>query len=228
MKKTIGFLHPKEMPKHFFAMNNKGQSTIIGFILITAIAIVIVAFALFFSTPLLERSADQLEVRRLEQKFIELHDTIKKVASDQGQLSTRFVIKKGFLSLDPEDNDVVFESQLNLNAPIPCKVIFGFLGRCDKIQEVGESGIDESAILTEQSAVDFRLHYRILNNTAGDCFRIKLVPGQQTAASSGRHTIFVKWLQENTTTNVTSVPTFTSGCNTSEPLTEQIVEFNIA
>jgi hypothetical protein len=203
----------------------KGQSTIIGFILVTAIAIIIVSLTLFWAAPLLEKSRNQVEVQRLEQKFIELHETIVKVAAEQGELSFPFTINKGTINLDPENNEIVYKSQIELNAPIPCRIIFGGAS-CIGIPEVGQIGTNESAYLKEQASVDFILHYRTLNQSDGSCYRIKLRPGDQTTAGVGRHTIFLTWLQENQT-NITLVG-LNGSCDAGILLREQLVEFNIA
>jgi hypothetical protein len=212
----------------------RGQSTVIGFILITAIAIVIISVTLFWAAPLVEQSNAQLELQRLEQKFLELHRTVEKVAGEQGQLSMEFNIERGTLSLDPDDDDgiatsfennIVYKGQLDLQSVIPCKSLLEPI-TCNNIlvEGVGEGGIvgeNESAWLVERGAVEFILHYRLMQSD-DECHRIKLVPGEQTTAGAGRHTIFLTWLQEN----VTGAPT-PSGCGGLAPLRDQIVEFNI-
>jgi hypothetical protein len=203
----------------------KGQSTIVGFVLITAIAIVIVSVTLLWAAPLLENSRNQLEVQRLEQKFLDLHETIEKVASSQGKLSLQFITSKGVISLDSNSNSIIFQSQLGLDA-IPCKNLFGEID-CSEIlfgnAEGGIIGVNKSAYLLEQEAVDFELHYTYLTDSAESrCYRIKLQPGRQTTAGPGRHTAFLTWLQENVTTS--GLP---AGCGDAANLTEQLVEFHI-
>jgi len=217
----------------------KGQSTVIGFILITAIAIVIISVTLFWAAPLIEQSNAQLEVQRLEQKFLELHRTIEKVAGEQGQLSMEFNIEEGVLSLQPDndsdlfvteaENNIVFDSQLKLQNPIVCKSLIEPI-TCNQIFNEGDAeggvlGENTSAWLVERASVELILHYRYLQDGT-DCFRIKLVPGVQSTAGPGRHTIFLTWLQENTTAG--SDAPLGSECPSSPGvLREQVVEFHI-
>ena len=204
----------------------KAQGTIIGFILITAIAIVIVSVTLFWAAPLLEESRNQIEIQRLEQKMLELHDTIEKTAAQQGRLSLPLPIGKGTINLDSNSNSILFKSQLGTN-PIPCKNLFRDITCSDVLAGQGEGGIigiNESAILLERESVEFDLHYRFLTNSdESKCFRIKLAPGRQTTAGTGRHTVFATWLQEN----ITLAPGLPTGCGDAANLTEQLVEFHV-
>ncbi len=199
----------------------KAQSTIIGFILITAIAVAIISATMFWARPLIERAQDQQEVNRMEQKFLELHQAIKKVASEQGALSLPFDINRGVITLS-NNNTINYQGQFNVVQPTPKKLIFGnntpTIGTVSPIAaEIVPLGTEEPAYLFEQGAVEFNLHYRIVNNS-GACHQIKLVPGGQAGAGAGSHTIRLIWEGENIST------TIPSGCST---LTEQLVEFNV-
>jgi hypothetical protein len=200
----------------------KAQSTIIGFILITAIAVVIISATMFWASPLIERAQDQQEVNRMEQKFLELHQSIKKVASEQGALSLPFDISKGVIALNSNNNTINYQGQFNVVQPTPRKLIFGNNTPADvsatpTAAEIVPLGIEEPAYLFEQGAVEFNLHYRIVNDS-GSCHQIKLLPGGQAGAGAGSHTIRLIWEGENIST------TIPGGCSS---LTEQLVEFNV-
>jgi len=76
----------------------------------------------------------------------------------------------------------------------------------------------------EQGAIEFNLHYRVIQDMSSmACYRIKLIPGQQAAAGVGNHVIRLTWLMENTTTN----STLYANC-TNNQTTDQVVEFDIA
>lgn len=206
----------------------KAQSTIIGFILVTAIAVIIISFTLFWARPLIEKTQDQQEVLRLEQKMLELHNAIKKVASEQGAISMPFDIKRGVIALNNVDNTINYKGQFNIENPVSRKLVFGnntipSNSATPIAAEIVPLGIEEPAYLFEQGAIEFNLHYRIVNDTnTGNCYRIKLVPGQQAAAGVGSHVIKLTWLMENITTDATAF----AGCSSNQT-TDQLVEFNI-
>lgn len=212
----------------------KAQSTIIGFILVTAIAVVIVSLTLFWARPLIDKAQDQQEVLRLEQKFLELHNSIKKVAAEQGSLSLSFDIKRGVLALNNVNNTINYQGQYTIQNPTSRKLVFGnntvnlsaISGSVlPAAEEVVPLGVEEPAYLYEQGAVEFNLHYRIINNTgAGICYRIKLMPGQQAAAGTGRHVVRLTWLYENTTVYDSEINPSPYGCTR---LKDQLVEFDI-
>lgn len=197
----------------------KAQSTIIGFILITAVAIVIISMTLFWAMPLLEKSRSTAEVQSLELKFLELHSAVKSVAESQGSRTLNFDISRGTLTLS--NNSIIYSGQFDLSSPIPRKLIFGNntanITGIPSADEIVPLGVEEPAYLIEQSAVELILHYRILNDASGgQCYRIKLQPGNQVTTGLGRHTIELKWIGENST----SYDICTN-------LTDQLVEFNI-
>lgn len=200
----------------------KAQSTIIGFILVTAIAVVIISATMFWARPLIEKAQDQQEVTRMEQKFLELHSAIKKVASEQGSLSIPFDINRGTIAL-AANNTINYQGQFIIERPTPRKIVFGNntptnVTTIPTVSEIVPLGIEEPAYLLEEGAVELNLHYRIVNDTStGVCHQIKLVSGQQAAAGSGRYIIKLTWLQENITSY--------TGCPSN--LTQQLVEFNI-
>ncbi|MEM2874292.1 MAG: hypothetical protein QW063_02515 [Candidatus Nanoarchaeia archaeon] len=204
----------------------KGQSTIVGFILVTAIAIVIISVSMFWAIPLLEKTQDQQRVQRIEMKFFELHEAIKRVASTQSSLAMDFNIDRGLLSLDANNNTIIYSAQFDLTNPVPRKALLGMTDIM-KVKELnimapGILGTDEPAVLIEQGSLELLLHYRPLNTTDGNCYRIKLIPGNMPGAGIGRHTIILTWKGENLTATTTTF----GGVNCST-LLDQLVEFDV-
>jgi hypothetical protein len=199
----------------------KAQSTIIGFILITALAVAIISATLFWSRPLIERAQAQQEINNMEQKFIELHNAIKKVAAGQGSLSLPFDIQSGMIALNNNNNTINYEGYFDVLQGSPYKIIFGnntpvTADTIPTTSEVVPLGTEEPGWLTEEGAITLNLHYRIVN-ASGTCYQIKLMPGQQAGAGVGAHTIRLTWLGENTTPY--------TGC--SNNLTQQLIEFDV-
>ena len=200
----------------------RAQSTIIGFILVTAIAVVVISLTLFWARPLIDQAQDQQEVLRLEQKFLELHNSIKKVAAEQGSLSMSFDINRGAITL-AANNTINYQGQFNVVQPTPRKLVFGnntLINQTTTLTaaEIVPLGTEEPAYLYEQGAVEFNLHYRTVNDiSTGKCYKITLVSGQQAGAGAGNHVIKLTWLYENTSSP--HIP-----CTS---LTEQVVEFDV-
>jgi hypothetical protein len=207
----------------------RGQSTIVGFILVTAIAVIIISFTLFWARPLIEKTQDQQEVLRLEQKMLELHNAIKNVASGQGAISMPFDIRRGVIALNNVNNTINYQGQFNIENPVSRKLVFGnntipVNTTIPTAVEIVPLGAEEPAYMYEQGAIEFNLHYRVVKDTnTNNCYRIKLVPGQQAAAGVGSHVIKLTWLMENTTTDNVAF----AGCS-SNLTTDQVVEFDIA
>lgn len=190
----------------------RAQSTVVGFLVITAIAIVIAGTTFFWARPLLEKAINQDEVFRIENRLLETHAAIKRVANTQSQTSINFPINKGTLVLAPNDT-ILFKALFELPRPYKNVILLG-----NGTYEIGTLGIDEPAFILEQGSYEARLRYRTLNDSAnGNCFGIKLKPGAQFAAGPGDHTLFLKWLRENRTATIT-------GCNN---VTLQEVQFEI-
>lgn len=193
-------------------MQRKGQSTVIGFLAVTAIAIVIAGTTFFWAKPLLDKTIAQDEVLRIENRLLETHDTIKMVANSQSQASVNFDVSEGLLFLDNINNSIVFRMHTAL--PETYKNVFLIGNNSD---EVVVLGVDEPAYILEQGAYIATLHYRVLKNDAtGNCIGILLEPGAQVAAGKGEHSIFLKWLRDNSTV--------VAGCTST---TLQVVQFEI-
>ncbi|MEM4247732.1 MAG: hypothetical protein QXH80_00535 [Candidatus Nanoarchaeia archaeon] len=188
----------------------KAQSSIIGFLLITAIALVIVGTTFFFAVPTIDKTRNQDEVVRIENRMIETHAAIKKVANEQTQMTVPFNIREGILTLD-NNNTLIYEANMRLPNVFSPHLLIG-----NDTDEIGTLGLDEPGYLLEQASVEMRLHYIILNDSAGNCYGVQLRAAGQVAAGAGDHFIFFRWAGENTST----VP----GCATT---TRQIIDVSI-
>jgi uncharacterized protein (UPF0333 family) len=191
-------------------MVKKAQSSIIGFLLITAIALVIVGMTFFFAVPTIDKTRNQDEVVRIENRMIETHAAIKKVANEQTQMTVPFNIEKGILTLD-NDNTLIYEANMRLPNTFNPHLLIG-----NDTGEIGTLGLDEPGYLLEQGAVEMRLHYVLLMDSAGNCYGVQLRALGQVAAGAGNHFVFFKWAGENTSV--------LSGCTTT---TRQIVDVSI-
>ena len=192
-------------------MATKAQSTVIGFLAITAISIVIAGTTFLWAKPLFERATNQDEVLRIENRFLETHAAIKRVANQQSQAVVDFPINIGRLFLDDTNDSIIFKSLMDL--PIVYdNLLFG-----NDTYELGQMGTDEPAYLQEQGTYQAKLHYRVLNDS-GTCYKIALQPRDQVAAGPGDHKIFLKWVAENRSANLVA------GCVTN---ITQIIEFEI-
>jgi len=190
-------------------MAKKGQTTIIGFLLITAIALVIVASTFFFAIPLIDKTKNQDEVARMENRMIETHAAIKKVANEQTQMTVPFSIRKGILTL-ADNNTLIY--QANMLLPISYnRLLIG-----NDTSEVGTLGVDEPGFLLERASVEMRLHYIVLKDNSSKCYGIELKPGGQVTAGIGDHFVFFKWVGEDNS----AIP----GCTSA---VRQIIEMSI-
>ena len=172
----------------------KAQETLIGFLMLVMIGLAIMTMDFGWAWPAIQKAQNMDEAMRLENRMIELHNAVKKAASEQGMLTVPFTIKKGMLYLD-NNNSIVMKSFIDLPQVFQEQTVFG-----NKTM-LGVLGSDEPGYLLKRGAVEFELHYINLNNTnTGKCYGIKLISGNQGAAGRGEHTVFDKWVQENSTT----------------------------
>ena len=173
----------------------KAQSTVIGFLAITAIAIVIAGTTFLWAKPLLDKTMAQDEVLRIENRMLETHAAIKRVANTQSQASVNFDISKGTLMLDM-NNSIIFRMFTELPNTYAGVFLLG-----NETNEIGVLGTDEPAYILEQGSYQAKLHYIVLNDTAtGSCTGIHLEPGGQVTASQGRHSLFLKWVRQDAAT----------------------------
>lgn len=197
--------------------SKKSQETLIGFMALLAIGLVVITAVFTWAWPNIQKAQNQDEVFRLENRMVELHNAIKRAASEQGMLTVPFTIKKGSLFLST-NNSITYKGNFRLPQAYQERILLGNrTGVYVGAHEAGTLGKDEPAYLMERGSIEFVLKYLMLNNTAdGKCYQISLRSGDQGAAGKGDHIIFVKWIEENTTV--------VSGCNTT---TQQIMSINM-
>lgn len=174
-------------------MDKRGVSSLIGFLVLTAIAVSIMAGVFLWAVPNIQKAQNSDDVSSIENQFLQLHAAIKKSASEQARASVPFQIKKGRLFLDTNgtnNNSLVYVANIKLPQPYSRT----FIGNKT---ELGRLGIDEPAYLTEFGAIEMTLHYITLNDTSSNCYRIRLRPGQQSAVGAGSHLVFVTWAFES-------------------------------
>ncbi len=186
----------------------KAQSNLIGFLILIGIGLSIITTVFLWALPAMQSAQNQDEVFRLENRMIELNNAIKKAANEQGMLTVPFTIKKGMLYLGI-NNSIVYAANFRLPQAYQERILLGNKTNVftNGLYETGILGRNEPAYLMEKGAIELTLRYLLMNDTStGKCYQIKLTPGNQATAGRGDHTIFVKWVDENTTT--------VSGCNT--------------
>ncbi len=174
-------------------MQKKGVSSLIGFLVLTAIAVSIMAGVFLWAAPNIQKAQNNDDVSAMENQFLQLHSAIKKSASEQARASVPFNIKKGRLFVDTNgtnNNSIVYVANLRLPQPYSRTLI-------GNKSEFGRLGIDEPAYFTEMGAIEMTLHYITLNDTSSNCYRISLRPGQQAATGAGSHLVFVTWASES-------------------------------
>ncbi|MGC8885172.1 MAG: hypothetical protein ACP5KK_01600 [Candidatus Nanoarchaeia archaeon] len=213
----------------------KAQTDIIAFLLIIAMAVIIVSLTFFWATPLIEQTRDEYAAQKLRGQLLELCSAIKTVANEQGALSTQFEIPKGTLALlTLEENTSVLKlsGQYKLANPAPQKVLFGsnqidISGKSLPENFVSFNPIplgEEPCLLVERGALEFFLYLVPLNISNGswnECYRIILIPGEQAAAGTGQKIINLIWTGENITNDINIGGTL---CNKT---ISQLVEFTI-
>jgi len=188
----------------------RAQSTVIGFLAITVIAVIIAGTTFYWAKPLFDKTLAQDEVLRVENRMLETHAAITRAANTQSQTTVGFDVNEGMLMFS--NNSIIFKMQKELPNPYQSVVMLG-----NDTYEIGSLGADEPAYILEQGSYQIKLHYRILNDSSTNrCTGILLESGGQTAVGPGRHSIFVKWVRQNATT--------VTGCSST---TLQVVQVEI-
>lgn len=176
----------------------RAQSTVIGFLAITVIAVIIAGTTFYWAKPLFDKTLAQDEVLRVENRMLETHAAITRAANTQSQTTVGFDVNEGVLTLDA-NNSIIFKMQTELPNPYRDVVMLGnYTNSTDDLRTLG---VDEPAYILEQGSYQIKLHYQYLrDNSTNQCTGILLEPGGQTAVGPGRHSIFVKWVRQNATT----------------------------
>jgi len=179
-------------------MFKKAQANVVGFTLVTLIIIIVVAISFTWGRGIIENSSNLNDIKRVENRMIELNSAIKEVANERSQRSVSFDINDGWI-LFPKNNTVRFESFAELPTSMKFnerRVIVGNSstnGPCISTStEVGRLGYDDAGCLIQKGGAIFELKYIILNDTiANECFGILLEPKENVGATKGNHNILL-------------------------------------
>jgi hypothetical protein len=197
----------------------KGQSNVIGFMMIMLIVLVAVSGTFFWAKDLLEEAKQVNDISRVENRMIALDNAIKDVANEQSQRSLNFQIDEGYLFIENNHtmtytSNKVLPNELNSGGI----AIFGNTSSdssCFDYAIRGELGIDRSSCIVKKGR-DISIRYIMLNDTVNDdCYSVQFIAGSSGAAGKGNHNILVSYAYTNTTTE----------CNTSYV---QVVKIDIS
>jgi hypothetical protein len=187
----------------------KGQSNIIGFMMVMLIVLVVVSGTFFWAKDLLEESKQVNDLSRVENRMIALDNAIREVANEQSQRSLNFKIDGGYLFI--EDNHTITYTS---NKVVPSEfdssgvAIFGNTSAgssCFDYSVRGELGEDRSSCIIKKGR-DISVNYIMLNDTTNnDCYSVQFIAGSSGAAGNGEHNMLISYAYTNTTTE----------CNTS-------------
>ena len=195
----------------------KGQSQVVGFTVITLIMLSITSIVFLWAQPLIERSVDFNNIDRMENQMIKLDNAIKEVAYDKSQKSIKFQIDSGNLIWE-RNNTINYYSDQNLPFSSGEKILVkGTLigsdnttatSPCYNTSINGSVGLDESSCIYKQGS-NFQLYYPVLNDSSGNCFAIRVVPGKNAGTSEGTYDIELKYNQ-----TITTSYSIDNGCST--------------
>jgi hypothetical protein len=113
----------------------RAQSTVIGFLAITVIAVIIAGTTFFWAKPLFDKTLAQDEVLRVENRMLETHAAITRAANTQSQTTVGFDVNEGILTFS--NNSVIFKMMTELSNPYQSVVMLG-----NDTYEIGSLGID--------------------------------------------------------------------------------------
>jgi len=197
----------------------KGQSNVIGFMMIMLIVLVAVSGTFFWAKDMLEEAKQVNDISRVENRMIALDNAIKDVANEQSQRSINFKIDEGYLFIE-NNHTITYTSNKVLPKEIDSSgvAIFGNTSSnspCFDYSVKGELGTDRSSCIIKKGR-DISINYIMLNDTAtNDCYSVQFIAGSSGAAGKGNHNILVSYAYTNTTTE----------CNTSYV---QVVKIDIS
>ena len=190
-------------------MIKKGQSSVIGFLLITLIVLVVVSGTFFWAKELLEDSNQFSEISRVENRILDLDKAIREVANEQSQRTVNFNIDNGYLFIE---NNHTITFRFGENPPDQLYgeniIIFGNAsvdGPCLNYSLTGKLGEDRSSCIIRNGR-DISINYLRLNETStDDCYGVQFKSGGTASATKGSHNVLITYSHTNTTTE----------CNTS-------------
>ncbi|MBT3940434.1 hypothetical protein HOD83_02010 [Candidatus Woesearchaeota archaeon] len=183
--------------------NRKGQTNIIGFLLITLIVLVIVSSTFFWAKGFLDDSNHVNEISRVENRLIELDKAIRDVANEQSQRTVKFEVDEGYLFID-NNHTITFSFARNPPKAFDNTVaILGNTSRtgpCFNYSVIGTLGTDRSSCIIRNGR-ELSVNYIMLNDTnTNNCYSVQFDAGDNAAAGKGMHDILITYAQTNTTT----------------------------
>ena len=178
----------------------RAQANVVSFTLLTLIILIIASISFIWGKGIIENATNVNDVRRVEDRMIELHVAIKEVANERSQRTVPFEIKDGWL-LFPNNHTVRFESFGELPGSgqiIDERIIIGNYstnGPCRNItSDLGRLGYDDPGCVTQQAGGVFEIKYVTLNDTiANECFGILLDYKDNVGATKGSHNILLTY-----------------------------------
>jgi hypothetical protein len=192
-----------------FKHQKKGQSNVIGFLIIALIILVVVSGTFFWAKDLLDTSKQYNEAGRIENRMIEFDKAIREVANEQSQRTINFEIEEGYLFID-NNHTITFTFGQNLPRSLDSigVAIFGntsLTGPCFDYSIRGKLGDDRSSCIIKKGR-EISINYIELNDTiTDDCYAVQFESGGNAATGPGDHTILLTYSHTNITSN----------CNTS-------------
>ena len=178
----------------------------------------ITSIVFLWGQPLIERSSEINEIDNVENQMIKLNKAITQVAYDKSQKTIGFKISHGNLIWEKK-NRINYYSNSDLPYSSGEKILVeGSLTGIDNTTATspcyntsvnGSIGSDESSCLYKQGS-NFQLYYPVLNDSSGNCFSIRVIPGSNAGASAGNYDIELKYNQTNTVVEAN----LDNGCST--------------
>jgi hypothetical protein len=186
-------------------MTKKGQSNIIGFMIITLIILVVVSTTFFWANDLLGDSAHVNEMGRMENRMLELDKAIREVANEQSQRNIKFEIESGYFFIE---NNHTLTYSFNRNPPKSFDssgvAILGntsTVGPCFNYSIISTLGEDRSSCIIKKGR-DIKINYIVLNETnTQDCYSVQFESGGTAAAGKGIHNILLTYSHTNITSD---------------------------
>jgi len=176
-------------------MKKKGQSDIVGFLVVTLIILAVVSTTFFWARPMLEQNNNFNDVTRTENRMIALHNAIKDVANEHGQRRIPFTINNGWLTVE-SNQTIRYHAFIDLPEPKigdTWRVMIGNVSSSGPCQSsvLGDLGYDDVGCLRERGSIEMELNYIVLNDTSdGTCYGILLDP-KNGAAAKGENSVLI-------------------------------------
>lgn len=179
-------------------MNTKSQAQIISFLLLIVIALSLISATYYWVVPRIEEMTDLNEVRRLENRMLDLNDAILNVAREKSRQSVVLRLEKGNLKV--LEDRIVYSGFFNLpkEARGSEQILYGGIKESGRINcsgsVIGVLGEEEPVCLLRRGSVELELRYFYLNDTStGNLHAIKFFSTTNSIAGKGSNRIVIKW-----------------------------------